>query len=49
MKSPATHKTPQKAYKHLVMIPLPTIKRVLDCIETEGLYTPLFKEEVMYM
>ncbi|CAG2221449.1 ARHGEF31 [Mytilus edulis] len=35
MKSPATHKTPQKPFKHLVMIPLPTIKRVLDCNETE--------------
>ncbi|CAC5413259.1 ECT2 [Mytilus coruscus] len=37
MKSPATHKTPQKPFKHLVMIPLPTIKRVLDCNETEVL------------
>ncbi|XP_071084886.1 protein ECT2-like isoform X1 [Haliotis cracherodii] len=34
-KSPAVHKTPQKAYKHLEMIPLCSIKRVLDVAESE--------------
>lgn len=34
-KSPALHKTPQKAFKHLTLIPLATIKRVVDCLETD--------------
>ncbi|KAK3094448.1 hypothetical protein FSP39_001856 [Pinctada imbricata] len=35
VKSPALHKTPQKPYKHLYMLQLATIKRVLNCMESE--------------
>ncbi|KAJ8310829.1 hypothetical protein KUTeg_012694 [Tegillarca granosa] len=35
LKSPANLKTPQKAYKHLSMIPLNTVKRVLNFVDTE--------------
>ncbi|KAL5004653.1 hypothetical protein ScPMuIL_018109 [Solemya velum] len=34
-KSPASYKTPQKAYKHLEMLPLSSIRRILDFTETE--------------
>ncbi|KAK6195819.1 hypothetical protein SNE40_001172 [Patella caerulea] len=34
-KSPAALRTPQKAYKHLEMVPLSSIKRVLDVEEAE--------------
>ncbi|XP_033759920.1 protein ECT2-like isoform X1 [Pecten maximus] len=34
-KSPALLKTPQKALKHLTLIPLAAIKRVIDCVEND--------------
>lgn len=35
-KSPALYKTPQKAYKHITLLPLASIKRVLNCLEAEA-------------
>lgn len=43
MKSPhhkTPHKTPQKAFKHLEMMPLTSVKRVLNVVESDGI-TPL--------